>query len=199
MRSCFYSIKRGLVNGFIPLPLQFEEKRPLLGVFSIFSAGIQAYESGVCADPPPSKIGGFASWALLFSSFDCSLGHIRGQEDSYNVVTAGFLAGAALSIRGGWKAAGASGLMGIFSTLWRDHSHSASMFILRTDLRSNRSDDPSNHRRSSVPATEDDAATPPRANQTPRANGSHVPSSFPPLPRVSLFVPDRRGCGHSRG
>eukprot|EP00040_Diaphanoeca_grandis_P016273 m.83889 g.83889 ORF g.83889 m.83889 type:complete len:193 (-) comp25685_c0_seq1:323-901(-) len=48
------------------------------------------------------KLGGsFAIWGLCFSSMDCSLLAIRGKEDAWNSVTAGFLTGGILAIRAG--------------------------------------------------------------------------------------------------
>jgi len=60
----------------------------------------------------PALGGNFAVWGLLFSTFDCSLGYIRGQEDAYNAIASGALTGGVLAIRGGWKAVGTSALVG---------------------------------------------------------------------------------------
>jgi len=49
--------------------------------------------------------GNFGVWGGLFSTFDCAMKGIRQKEDPYNAITAGFLTGGSLAIRGGWKAA----------------------------------------------------------------------------------------------
>jgi len=48
--------------------------------------------------------GNFGVWGGLFSTFDCAMKGIRKKEDPYNAITAGFLTGGCLAIRGGWKA-----------------------------------------------------------------------------------------------
>jgi import inner membrane translocase subunit TIM17 len=60
----------------------------------------------------PTIGGNFAVWGLLFSTFDCSLAYIRGQEDAFNAIASGALTGGALAIRGGWKAAGKAAIVG---------------------------------------------------------------------------------------
>ncbi|KAI9810790.1 MAG: translocase of the inner membrane [Phylliscum demangeonii] len=54
--------------------------------------------------------GNFAAWGGLFSTFDCAMRGLRKKEDPYNSITAGFLTGAALAMRGGWKASRNSGI-----------------------------------------------------------------------------------------
>jgi len=49
----------------------------------------------------PRVGGSFAIWGLCYSSFDCSLVAVRGKDDSWNSITAGFLTGGALAIRSG--------------------------------------------------------------------------------------------------
>eukprot|EP00007_Cunea_sp_BSH-02190019_P003623 CAMPEP_0174234002 /NCGR_PEP_ID=MMETSP0417-20130205/3884_1 /TAXON_ID=242541 /ORGANISM="Mayorella sp, Strain BSH-02190019" /LENGTH=175 /DNA_ID=CAMNT_0015312301 /DNA_START=133 /DNA_END=657 /DNA_ORIENTATION=- len=62
------------------------------------------------------KLGGsFAVWGGLFSTFDCSLAAIRGQEDSINSIASGALTGGLLAARNGLsasvKAAAIGGLL----------------------------------------------------------------------------------------
>lgn len=56
--------------------------------------------------------GNFAVWGGLFSTCDCTLGHIRGKEDIWNPIASGALTGGLLAIRGGMKAAGRSAIVG---------------------------------------------------------------------------------------
>ncbi|KAL7276681.1 translocase of the inner membrane [Rhizina undulata] len=49
--------------------------------------------------------GNFGVWGGLFSTFDCAVKGIRGKEDPYNAIIAGFFTGGALAVRGGVKAA----------------------------------------------------------------------------------------------
>lgn len=49
--------------------------------------------------------GNFGVWGGLFSTYDCAIKGIRGKEDFWNPITAGFFTGGSLAIRGGFKAA----------------------------------------------------------------------------------------------
>lgn len=49
--------------------------------------------------------GNFGVWGGLFSTFDCAVKGIRGKEDPYNPIIAGFFTGGSLAIRGGFRAA----------------------------------------------------------------------------------------------
>ena len=55
--------------------------------------------------------GNFGVWGGLFSCFDCAIKGIRKTEDPWNSISAGFLTGGALAIRGGFKAARNSAIM----------------------------------------------------------------------------------------
>lgn len=46
------------------------------------------------------KIGSFAVWGFLYSSFDCTFAFIRKKEDYINSVAAGATTGGVLAIRG---------------------------------------------------------------------------------------------------
>jgi mitochondrial import inner membrane translocase subunit TIM17 len=56
--------------------------------------------------------GNFAVWGGLFSTFDCILLKFRKKEDPYNSITAGFLTGFTLAIRGGLAVASRNGIFG---------------------------------------------------------------------------------------
>mmetsp|Transcript_12203 Transcript_12203/g.30623 ORF Transcript_12203/g.30623 Transcript_12203/m.30623 type:complete len:271 (+) Transcript_12203:236-1048(+) len=56
--------------------------------------------------------GSFAQWGGLFSMFDCTAAYLRGTEDPYNSIAAGFCTGATLAARGGANAALKSGIIG---------------------------------------------------------------------------------------
>lgn len=56
--------------------------------------------------------GSFAHWGGLFSVFDCTAAYVRGTEDPYNSIMAGFCTGATLAARGGASAALKSGMVG---------------------------------------------------------------------------------------
>lgn len=49
--------------------------------------------------------GNFGVWGGLFSIFDCAVKGVRGKEDPWNAIVAGFITGGALAVRGGWAAA----------------------------------------------------------------------------------------------
>lgn len=49
--------------------------------------------------------GNFGVWGGLFSTFDCAVKGIRKKEDPWNAITAGFLTGGSLAMRGGYKSA----------------------------------------------------------------------------------------------
>ena len=56
--------------------------------------------------------GQFAVWGGLFSTFDCTLIHVRGTDDAKNSIAAAFLTGTLLAARQGVRPALASGAMG---------------------------------------------------------------------------------------
>lgn len=56
--------------------------------------------------------GSFAMWGMFYSTYDCSLLGIRGKDDIWNSITAGFLTGGTLAIRQGPKPAFRSALIG---------------------------------------------------------------------------------------
>merc|ERR1719510_1582263 len=56
--------------------------------------------------------GNFAVWGGTFSSFDCSLQHLRRKDDHWNAIASGFLTGGVLAARGGWKAASKNAVIG---------------------------------------------------------------------------------------
>eukprot|EP01111_Echinosteliopsis_oligospora_P009637 TRINITY_DN285_c0_g1_i1.p1 TRINITY_DN285_c0_g1~~TRINITY_DN285_c0_g1_i1.p1 ORF type:complete len:168 (+),score=63.50 TRINITY_DN285_c0_g1_i1:188-691(+) len=60
----------------------------------------------------PTVGGNFAVWGGLFSTFDCALAAYRHKEDIWNPVGSGFLTGAVLAARGGFKASMRSGIAG---------------------------------------------------------------------------------------
>merc|ERR1712142_1040277 len=45
--------------------------------------------------------GNFAVWGGMFSTFDCTLQHLRGKEDPWNSIGSGALTGAVLMVRAG--------------------------------------------------------------------------------------------------
>ncbi len=49
--------------------------------------------------------GNFGVWGGLFSTFDCAVKGYRQKEDPWNAITAGFLTGGSLAMRGGFKSA----------------------------------------------------------------------------------------------
>lgn len=49
--------------------------------------------------------GNFGVWGGLFSTFDCAVKSYRQKEDPWNAITAGFLTGGSLAMRGGFKSA----------------------------------------------------------------------------------------------
>lgn len=58
--------------------------------------------------------GSFAIWGTFYSGFDCSLMGIRGEDDMWNSIAAGFLTGGTLAIRQGPRQAfGAAAFGGI--------------------------------------------------------------------------------------
>lgn len=56
--------------------------------------------------------GQFGVWGGLFSSFDCTLTHLRRKEDPWNSIMSGAATGGLLAIRAGPKAAGKNALIG---------------------------------------------------------------------------------------
>lgn len=56
--------------------------------------------------------GNFAVWGGTFSTFDCTLQYIRRTDDWVNNVSAGFLTGGVLALRGGVRQAGKNAVMG---------------------------------------------------------------------------------------
>jgi import inner membrane translocase subunit TIM17 len=56
--------------------------------------------------------GNFAIWGTLFSTFDCTLIHLRQREDPYNSIASGALTGAVLAARGGFGASMRSAAVG---------------------------------------------------------------------------------------
>ena len=56
--------------------------------------------------------GQFAVWGGLFSTFDCTLIHLRGTDDAKNSIAAAFLTGSLLAARQGLRPALSSGVMG---------------------------------------------------------------------------------------
>mmetsp|Transcript_22469 Transcript_22469/g.55398 ORF Transcript_22469/g.55398 Transcript_22469/m.55398 type:complete len:264 (-) Transcript_22469:234-1025(-) len=72
-----------------------------------FVGAIQAVQANA------RRLGGsFAHWGGLFSVFDCTAAYVRGTEDPYNSIMAGFCTGATLAARGGANAAFKSGMIG---------------------------------------------------------------------------------------
>jgi len=58
--------------------------------------------------------GSFAIWGTFYSGFDCSLMAVRGVDDMWNSIAAGFLTGGTLAIRQGPRASfGAAAFGGI--------------------------------------------------------------------------------------
>merc|ERR1719327_2349569 len=49
----------------------------------------------------PITGGSFATWGLCYSTFDCSLMAIRGEDDMWNSIASGALTGGTLAIRTG--------------------------------------------------------------------------------------------------
>lgn len=72
-----------------------------------FAGGIYAVKARA-----PILGGNFAVWGGLFSSFDCTLAHLRQKEDPWNSITAGAATGGVLAARAGPKAAGKNALIG---------------------------------------------------------------------------------------
>uniref|UniRef100_A0A7S4N8R8 Mitochondrial import inner membrane translocase subunit TIM22 n=1 Tax=Paramoeba aestuarina TaxID=180227 RepID=A0A7S4N8R8_9EUKA len=108
--------------------------------------------------------GNFGIWGLLFSSFDCSLAYARGQEDAYNAVASGFLTGATLAMRGGWKAAGTAG---VFGGLFLAAIEGVSFFMMQAA-------------RPPPPQQQPDAPPPSAAfSDTPPSSSSGVPPDRP--------------------
>jgi mitochondrial import inner membrane translocase subunit TIM17 len=60
----------------------------------------------------PVMGGQFAVWGGTFSTCDCMLSALRGQEDAYNAIGSGALTGAVLAARNGARAAASSALVG---------------------------------------------------------------------------------------
>ncbi|KAF0852759.1 mitochondrial TIM23 translocase of inner membrane Tim17 subunit (core translocase) [Andalucia godoyi] len=56
--------------------------------------------------------GNFAVWGGLFSSFECSLFYMRQKDDIWNPIMAGAATGGVLAIRGGFRAAASSAVIG---------------------------------------------------------------------------------------
>ncbi|KAL4488881.1 hypothetical protein ABPG72_005668 [Tetrahymena utriculariae] len=56
--------------------------------------------------------GNFAMWGALFTISECGLIHYRQVEDNWNKVAGGFITGAMLSIRGGYRQALQQGIIG---------------------------------------------------------------------------------------
>jgi import inner membrane translocase subunit TIM17 len=56
--------------------------------------------------------GSFAMWACIFSISNCIMVYFRGREDPVNSVIAGFSTGFVLAIRGGFRNAIRSGIVG---------------------------------------------------------------------------------------
>ena len=48
--------------------------------------------------------GNFGVWGGLFNIYDCAVKGVRKKEDPWNSITAGFLTGGSLAVRGGYKA-----------------------------------------------------------------------------------------------
>ena len=53
----------------------------------------------------PKTSGSFGVWGFLYSSFDCTILGLRGKEDPWNSISAGFCTGAMLNARYGPKQA----------------------------------------------------------------------------------------------
>ena len=53
----------------------------------------------------PKTSGSFEVWGFLYSSFDCTILGLRGKEDPWNSISAGFCTGAMLNARYGPKQA----------------------------------------------------------------------------------------------
>jgi len=60
----------------------------------------------------PITGGHFAVWGGLFSTFDCTLVHLRGKEDPWNSIMSGALTGATLAMRQGTASVITSGVIG---------------------------------------------------------------------------------------
>lgn len=56
--------------------------------------------------------GQFAAWCLCFTSFECTLSHMRQKEDPWNSIMAGAGAGATMSARNGPMAMAGSAVVG---------------------------------------------------------------------------------------
>lgn len=56
--------------------------------------------------------GNFAVWGSLFSTFDCTMIHLRQREDAWNSIASGAATGAVLAARGGAGPMGRSALVG---------------------------------------------------------------------------------------
>lgn len=60
----------------------------------------------------PVIAGSFAVWGGMFSTFDCSLAHLRGKEDPWNSIMSGALTGGVLAARSGPGPMAASAAVG---------------------------------------------------------------------------------------
>jgi len=60
----------------------------------------------------PALGSAFAVWGGLFSTFDCTITHVRGKEDFWNAVMAGAATGGTLAARAGWKQMSKNALLG---------------------------------------------------------------------------------------
>lgn len=83
-KGAYYSVRRERVKGGIHL---LRNRAPVLG-------------------------GSFAMWACIFSISSCSLGYIRGHEDSINSIASGFITGFVLSFRNGLRGGIRNGIFG---------------------------------------------------------------------------------------
>ena len=66
-------------------------------------------------------------WGMFYSTYDCSLLGIRGKDDIWNSITAGFLTGGTLAIRQGPKPAFRSALIGVRLLLLAGHKGSCAV------------------------------------------------------------------------
>jgi len=72
-----------------------------------FSGAVYAAKSRA-----PILGGNFAVWGVLYSSFDCTLSHMRQKEDPWNSIVSGAATGGVLAARAGAKAAMKNAVIG---------------------------------------------------------------------------------------
>eukprot|EP00300_Choanocystis_sp_HF-7_P041002 c7610_g2_i1.p1 GENE.c7610_g2_i1~~c7610_g2_i1.p1 ORF type:complete len:159 (+),score=19.24 c7610_g2_i1:101-577(+) len=106
----------GMESGRDPCPWRVLDDTGVAFAMGTLGGGVFHSIKGALNSPPSNRFrgavsavrlrspvtgGAFASWMILFSSWECALIHLRHKEDHFNPIMAGFFTGAMLAVRQG--------------------------------------------------------------------------------------------------